>query len=146
MRRGIGQRIDNLQLLDDRSWPSVRDDKRQRIFMLRTNVNEVNVQPIDLGDELRQRVQSRLNLAPVVFRPPITREGLHGRELHALRLIRNRLAIGPPCRVDAPAQFDQFRLWNIEVKQASMLTRQWQFGEFKPPHFKSFFLDFKLHM
>ena len=51
MRRGIGQRIDELQLLDDRAGPSMRDDERQRIFMLRTNVNEVNVQPIDLGDE-----------------------------------------------------------------------------------------------
>ena len=86
MRRGIGQRIDDLQLLDDRAGPSVRDDERQRIFMLRTNVNEVNVQPIDLGDELRQGVQPRLALAPVVFRRPIARELLNRRELHALRL------------------------------------------------------------
>ena len=53
MRRGIGQRIDDLHLLDDRAGPSVRDDERQRIFMLRADVNEVNVQPVDLGDELR---------------------------------------------------------------------------------------------
>ena len=52
MRRGIGQRIDDLQLLDDRAGPSVRDDERQRIFVFRTNVNEMNVQPIDLGDEV----------------------------------------------------------------------------------------------
>ncbi len=53
MRRGIGQGIDDLQLLDDRAGPSVRDDERQRVFVLRTNVNEMNVEPIDLGDELR---------------------------------------------------------------------------------------------
>ena len=52
MCRGIGQWIDDLQLLDDRAGPSVRDDERQRIFMFRTNVNEMNVQPIDLGDEI----------------------------------------------------------------------------------------------
>ena len=86
MRRGIGQRIDDLHLLDDRAGPSVRDDERQRIFMFRANVNEVNVQPIDLGDELRQGVQFRLALAPVVFRRPIARELLNRRELHALRL------------------------------------------------------------
>jgi hypothetical protein len=51
---GIGQRIDDLHLFDDRAGPSVRDDQRQRIFVFRTNVNEVNVQPVDLGDELRQ--------------------------------------------------------------------------------------------
>jgi hypothetical protein len=52
MRRGIGQGIDDLQLLDDRAGPSVRDDERQGVFVLRTNVNEMNVDPIDLGDEL----------------------------------------------------------------------------------------------
>ena len=53
MRRGIGQGIDDLQLLDDGAGPSVRDDEWQRVFVLRTNVNEMNVEPIDLGDELR---------------------------------------------------------------------------------------------
>ncbi len=53
MRRGIGQGIDDLQLLDDGAGPSVRDDERQRVFVLRTNVNEMNVDPIDLGHELR---------------------------------------------------------------------------------------------
>src|SRR5713226_2628348 len=68
-RRGIGQRIYDLHLLDNRARPSMRDDERQRIFMFRANVNEVNVQSIDLGDELRQGVQSRLHLSPVVFGP-----------------------------------------------------------------------------
>jgi hypothetical protein len=53
VRRGIGQSLDDLQLLDDRARPPVVDDERQRVFVLRANVNEVNVQPIDLGDELR---------------------------------------------------------------------------------------------
>jgi len=53
MRRGIDERVDNLQLLDDRAGPSVRDDDRQRIFMLLANMNEMNVQPIDLGDKIR---------------------------------------------------------------------------------------------
>ena len=51
MRRGIGERIDDLQLLDDRAGPSVRHDERQRIFMPRTNVNEMDVDAVDLGHE-----------------------------------------------------------------------------------------------
>ena len=82
---GIGQRIDDLHLFDDRAGPSVRDDQRQRIFVFRTDVNEVNVQPIDLGDELRQGVQLRLDLAPVILCRPIARQRLHRRELHSLR-------------------------------------------------------------
>ena len=93
------------------------DDERQRIFMLRTNVNEMNVHPIDLGHELREGVQFRLALAPVVIVRPITRDFLNRRELDALRLIRDRLAIRPPCRVDAPAQFGQFGFGNIYLKR-----------------------------
>lgn len=62
MRRGVGEGIDDLQLLDDRPGPPVRDYQRQRIFVFRSNVNEVNVQPIDLGDEVRQGIQPGLAL------------------------------------------------------------------------------------
>src|SRR2546422_11732324 len=50
---GIGERTDDLQLLDDGTGPSVRDDHRHRILVFRTNMNEMDVQPIDLRDELR---------------------------------------------------------------------------------------------
>ena len=98
VRRRIGQRIDNLHLLDDRARPSVGDDERQRILVLRADVNEMNVQPIDLGDELRQRIQLRFDLAPVVVSRPIARERLHRRELHALRYVRDGFPFGPPRR------------------------------------------------
>ena len=80
MGRGIGKWIDDLQLLDDRAGPPVRDDERQRMLMLRANVDEVNVEPIDLGHEFRQGVQSRLDLAPVVLRRPIVGERLSRRD------------------------------------------------------------------
>ena len=69
MRRRIGQRIDNLQLLDDRARPAVRDDQRERVLMLGPDMDEMDVQPVDLGDEVRQGVQLRLALALVVVRP-----------------------------------------------------------------------------
>jgi len=45
MCRRIGQRIDDLHLLDDRAGPSMGDDERQRLVMARTNVNEVMSSP-----------------------------------------------------------------------------------------------------
>ena len=84
MRGGVGERIDDLQLLDDRTGPAVRDDHRQRILMLRLHVDEVDVEAVDLGDEVRQRLQMRLALAPIVFRSPVLDELLHRGELHAL--------------------------------------------------------------
>jgi hypothetical protein len=63
--------------------------------MFRTDVNEVDVQPIDLGGELRQCVQFRLALAPIVICSPIARECLDGCQLHALRFVRNSFPFGP---------------------------------------------------
>ena len=67
----IGQWIDDFQLLNDRAGPSVRHDHRQRVRQLRTHVNEVDVDTVDLGRELRQRVEGCLDLAPVVVRGPV---------------------------------------------------------------------------
>src|SRR5262249_19254123 len=75
------------------------------------------VEPIDLGDELRQGVQSRLDLAPVVLCPPIASELLSRRELHALRVIRDRLSLRPPGRVDAPAQVGELRIRKIDMER-----------------------------
>src|SRR5918993_4346287 len=100
----IGEWTDDLQLLDDRAGPSVVDDERQRVFVFRTNVDEVDVEPVDLGDELRQGVQLRLALAPIVLRRPIVGELLHRRELHALGLIGDGLLFGPARGLYAPAK------------------------------------------
>jgi hypothetical protein len=50
---GVGERIDDLQLLNGRPGPPMRDHERQRVLMAGTHVDEVNVHPIDLGDEVR---------------------------------------------------------------------------------------------
>ena len=87
----------------------MRDDHRQRVFMLRADVNEMNVESIDLGDEVRHGVDLRLALAPIVRARPILRELLYRRQLHALRCIRDRFPFRPLCRVYAPTQFGKFR-------------------------------------
>ena len=69
MSRGIGQRLDDLQLLDDRAGPPVIDDQRQGVFVIGLDVNEVDVQTVDLGDELRQRVEPGLDLAQTLLLP-----------------------------------------------------------------------------
>ena len=116
MRGRVGERLDDLQLLDDRARPPVRDDQRQRVLVLGADVDEVNVQPVDLGHEVRQGVQFRLALAPVVVGPPVAREVLHHREPHALRVVGDRLALGPPGRVYASAQLGDLLLRNIDAE------------------------------
>ena len=73
MRGRIRQRPDDLQLLDDRAGPPVGDDQRHRVRMLRSEMDEMDFQPVDLGDELRQGVQRRFAFAPIVAGPPVAR-------------------------------------------------------------------------
>src|SRR5437870_8809561 len=87
--------------------------------MLRTNVNEMNVESIDLGDEVWYGLQYRLALAPVIVCTPIAREFLHRRELHTLRCVRDLFSIWPSGRLDASSQIGKFSIWKVELKRTN---------------------------
>jgi hypothetical protein len=116
MRHRIGQRLDELHLLDDRARPAMRDDDRQGLLVLRAHVDEMDVEAVDLGDEVRHRVDARLALAPVVFRGPVARELLRGGELHALRGIGDGFLFGESCRQHALAQVGELRIGDIDLE------------------------------
>ncbi len=105
--RGVGERVDHLQEFEDRARPAVGQDHRQSVRVAGADVEEVNVQPVDPGHELRQGIQLRLDRAPVVGRSPVVSQFLHRRQLHTLGPIVDGLAVGPACRGDAPAEFGQ---------------------------------------
>src|SRR5439155_19000739 len=94
------------------------DYNRQRILFFRTDVNKMDVQPIDLGDELRIAIELRLDLAPVVFRRPIAGELLHRRERHALREIGDGLFFGPPRRFDPLAEIREVLVRGVKLEGA----------------------------
>jgi hypothetical protein len=51
--RRVGERLDHLQELDDRAGPAVGHEQRDGVVVGRADVRELDVQPVDLGDELR---------------------------------------------------------------------------------------------
>src|SRR5207244_13355931 len=113
----IRERRDDFHLLDERPRPAMGDDHRQRILFLRLDVNEMNVQPIDVGDEIRDGVYLRLGFAPVVVGAPIPREFMHRRGLNALRCIVDRFILGPLRRLDAPTQIGKLGFGNTPMKR-----------------------------
>src|ERR1700674_5611848 len=117
MYRRVGQRAYDVQHLDDRARPAVCDDERQRVLMRRLDLDEVDVEAVDLRDELRQRVQPRLEPPEVVLGAPVGHELLHRRELHALCLVRDGLPFGPPRRRNAPAKVDERLLRNVDAER-----------------------------
>src|SRR5262249_4038903 len=123
MPRGIGQRIDYIQQLENRSGPAVCHNQRHRVRMTRAYVDKVNVNAVDGSHELRQGVESRLRLSPVVIRLPVAHQLFHGRGLHALRLVLDRLAVGQACRREALAEVHQCCFRNLDLKGSDGLTR-----------------------
>src|ERR1700704_4592645 len=101
---GVGERIDDLELLDDRTGPPVRDDEWQGVLVLGADVDEMNVQAVDLGDEVRLAFPLRLPTGPLAVRFPGVRELLHHLERDPLRIVCHRLALRPPGRAYTPAQ------------------------------------------
>src|SRR5262245_46821092 len=112
----VHERVDDLELLDDRAGPAVRDDQRPRVLVLRADVDEVDVQSIDLGDEVRIGFQLRLDLAPVVFGRPVADKVLDGRERHALRVVFDGFALGQACRRQTPAQIGEVCLGDVDAE------------------------------
>src|ERR1700733_8678704 len=82
----------------------------------------MNVEPVNLGDEVRHGVDLRLALPPIMLTRPVLRELLHGCELDALRCIRDRFLVGPQRRFHASAEFDELLVWNADVEGADWLV------------------------
>ena len=79
-------------------------------------MNEVNVHAVDRRHELRQGVELGLGLSPVVAGAPILDERLELRELYALRLVIDRLPVGPARVRDALAKVVERRLRHLNLE------------------------------
>ena len=53
-QRRVGQRADGVEQLEDRAGPAMGHDQRQRVLMPRPDVDEVDLDTVDVGRELRQ--------------------------------------------------------------------------------------------
>src|SRR5262249_33919618 len=115
------ERTDDLELLDDGSRPTVRDDHRKRILVTRPDVDEVNVDSVYRSHELRQGVELRLRFPPVVVRLPVARQFPHWRQLRALRPISDRLLVRPACRRQASTEVDERLFRNLDAEGADRL-------------------------
>src|SRR5271165_3695684 len=82
-------------------------------------MDEMDVQAIDLRDEVREGVQLGLALGPVVVGAPVARELLNRRERHTLRIVRNRLPLGPPRGEYASAQLAELGLGKAHLKRTN---------------------------
>jgi len=80
----------------------------------RPDVDEVDVDVVDPGREVRQRVQPRLTRAPVVVGLPVPGQLLDRGQLHALGPVPDQLGARPAHHGDPPAQLGQIVLRDLD--------------------------------
>jgi hypothetical protein len=80
-------------------------------------VEEVDVHPVDLGRELRQRVQSGLDPPQVVVIGPIPGQLLERGQLHTLGPVGDQLPGGPAGRREAAAKVSQVLIGNTDLER-----------------------------
>src|SRR5215475_5072819 len=78
----------------------------------------MDLDPVDLGRELRQRVQSRGAPAPVVVGRPVAGELPQRRQLHTLGPILDQLPGGPAGRGDTLLKVVQCLLRDVDAEGA----------------------------
>src|SRR5579864_7874541 len=91
----VCQRSNHLQELGDRARPSMRQNNRQGILVLRSDVNEVDPETVNLRTKLWQPIQCALNTTPIVASAPVFSERLCFGQRYTLRPIGYRFLVRP---------------------------------------------------
>ena len=91
----IDQRLDHLVELDDRPRPAMCDDQRHGAGMRRAHVHEMDVEPVDFGDELREAIEQRFAASPIVRLGPIAADLLDPFARRALAPVADQLGLRP---------------------------------------------------
>src|SRR4051812_46063596 len=93
---GIGQWSDHFRELDNRPRPAVRDEERQRIALLRTAMDEMDLHTVDRRRELLETVQRAFLRAPVEAVAPVADQRLEIRAAGAVGPFRPGNLVGEP--------------------------------------------------
>jgi hypothetical protein len=116
--RSVGQRADHVQHLDDGTRPAVGDDERQSVLLGRPHVDEVDVEAVDLGQELREGVEPRFEPPEVVFVGPVPDELTHRGQRHPLREVGDGLLLGPAGSQEPAAKIVDGILRDVDIERA----------------------------
>jgi hypothetical protein len=112
----IGQDRNQRQQFDERTRPAVAQDERNPPPVCRTLVDEVDLEPVEVGAELIDRIQRAL------LRPPIEPVGPVGKQLSEVGEVRALVPggagcrIGPACVSNTLIEIGQDAILNVDPK------------------------------
>ena len=120
MSDGVGQRPDHTHEFDHRTRPAMSQDQRPCPGMRRAHVEEMDVEPVDLGVILAERIEPRLAGSPIVTVAPVADELLQFRQRRSLAPVGNCFALRPAGAIDPLCQIVERRLRNGKRKGANL--------------------------
>src|SRR5712664_3750561 len=101
----------------------MRQNDRQGILVLRSDVNEVDPETVNLRAKLRQPIQSALSTTPIVARAPVFNEGLCFGQRYTLGPIGYRFLVWPPSISKPLFEIIQCCLRYIDLEGSDVLRR-----------------------
>jgi len=87
--------------------------------MRRADVDEMDIEPVDLHDELGERIQLGLELALVIVSGPVVDELLYLCQLRALGAIADGLTVRPAGHRHAAAELLERLLRDVDLEGAN---------------------------
>src|SRR5579875_1146849 len=95
MQHRVGERLDDLVELDNRTWPSVGHHQGSGLGVRRPNMNKVNAESVNLRLKLRESIEKGFTRPPVVFFQPVGYDLSSVGQRQALRPIVNTFTLRP---------------------------------------------------
>jgi hypothetical protein len=95
----------------------VQDEERDRVRSPAAGVNEMQIEPVDLGDEMGERVQLALLRAPVEAVAPVVEQLPEVFEVRPVIPAAPGDLVGPPRARDALAQVGERPLGNRDAER-----------------------------
>src|SRR6516164_5738292 len=117
VRRRIDQRLNHLLKFDDRAGPAMGDDERQRRRIFRAYMDEVDVEPVDLADELVKAIEPSLARAPIICIGPVLADVLNPFQRRALAPVTDRLRIRPAGALQSRSEIGEHIVADIDAER-----------------------------
>ena len=117
----IGQQRDDLVELHDRAGPAVRNHQRQGVLVGRSLVDEVDVQPVDVGLEVVEAVQQPFLVPPTELVAPVGDQLLEVLAVGAVVPRRVDQVVGQPRPRQAVLQIGQHLVGHVDRERADRL-------------------------
>ena len=117
VRRGVGQRTDDLLEIPERPRPAVAQDQRRGVGACTGLMDEVDRHAVDVRLVVREPVHGALGPAPVVLGPPILDQLLQIGLVRAVRPFLVGELAGPTRLVQPISQVVQHRVRYVDRKR-----------------------------